>query len=79
MPKKNLTFEQALVRLETIVRDMESGDLSLEVSMKHYESGIELAAFCQKALEDARLKISELSPVEEKVPSEDEDEDLFLF
>ena len=79
MPKKNLTFEQALSQLETIVREMESGDLSLEVSMKHYEAGIELAAFCQKALENARLRISELTPAEEKAPSEDEDEDLFLF
>ena len=76
MAKKNLTFEQALVRLETIVRDMESGDLSLEVAMKHYESGVELAAFCQKALEEARLKITELQPKQE---TPEDDEDLFLF
>lgn len=76
MPKKNLTFELALAQLETIVRDMESGDLSLDVLMKHYESGIELAAFCQKALENARLKISELQPKDE---SSEEEEDLYLF
>ena len=77
MPRKNLTFESALAQLETLVREMEAGDLPLETAMKHYESGVELAAFCQKALENARLKISELQP---KDPDEEaEDEDLLLF
>jgi len=77
MPKKNLTFEQALHQLETLVRDMESGDLSLEVCMKHYESGVELAAFCQKALENAKLKISELNPVDESDFSDEEELSFF--
>ena len=75
MPKKNLTFEQALAQLETLVRDMETGDLPLEVSLKHYESGIELAAFCQKALENARLKISELQPKDDLT----EEDDVLFF
>ena len=40
---ENLSFEQALEELSTIVGEMEQGDLSLEQSLKQFERGIALA------------------------------------
>ena len=52
-----LKFEEALKKLETIVSEMESGDLSLENSLKRYEEGIKLSRFCSKKLKEAEKKI----------------------
>ena len=46
-------FEEALERLEAIVKKLESGDLTLEESLKSFEEGTKLANFCNK--EDAPL------------------------
>ena len=56
-----LTYDQALVRLEEIVKLMESGSLSLDDSLKLFEEGTNLAAFCNKTLDAAELKISKLN------------------
>lgn len=56
-----LTFEVALRELETTVSQLEAGDLTLEASLKLYERGQQLAAFCGKRLENARLKVEQLS------------------
>lgn len=61
---KNLTYEQALKQLEETVEKMENGDLSLEESLKLYEKGNELSAFCINELENAKLKIKEISEIE---------------
>lgn len=55
--KKEPKFEEALEKLEKIVEDLESGDLSLEDSMKRYEEGIRLSKLCSKRLEEAKKKI----------------------
>ncbi|MBU0997666.1 MAG: exodeoxyribonuclease VII small subunit [Firmicutes bacterium] len=47
------TFEHALEELEKIVKELESGSLSLEDSVKKYHKGTELAAFCSKELKRA--------------------------
>ena len=52
-----MKFEDALKRLEKIVADLESGDLSLDDSLKKYEEGVKLAQFCSKKLESARKKV----------------------
>jgi exodeoxyribonuclease VII small subunit len=54
------TFEGALKRLEAIVKEMESGDLSLEKSLKVFEEGMNLADFCTKKLEEAEQKVTRL-------------------
>lgn len=54
--KKNVTFEDALTQLETITRQLESGQESLEESMKLYEKGIELKEVCEKKLQEAEGK-----------------------
>jgi len=50
-------FEDALARLEEIVRTMETGDLSLEDSLKVFEEGIGLVRFCSKKLDEAERKV----------------------
>lgn len=60
--EQNLTFEQAMQQLETLVKQLESGELALEESMKLYEEGVRLTAVCSKKLTEATLKIEELKP-----------------
>ncbi len=47
--------------MEEIVKTMESGDLSLEDSLKYFEQGVELTRQCQVALNKAEQKISVLT------------------
>ena len=54
---KQMHFEEAFKRLEQIVGNLESGDLSLEESMKLFEEGIGLTEDCKSRLEDAEQKI----------------------
>ncbi len=58
--KKELTFEEALARLETIVKEMESGELSLEKMMAHFEEGNELVKHCTGKLNEVERKIEVL-------------------
>lgn len=60
MAQKTPNFEKALTELETLVDDMEQGNLSLEDSLKRFEKGIALSSECQQALQRAELKIKEL-------------------
>ncbi len=52
-----IKFEDALKKLEKIVSDLESGELSLDDSLKRYEEGVKLAGFCSKKLETARRRV----------------------
>ena len=58
--KVTVNFEKAIKDLETIVEDLESGDLSLEESLKAFEKGIKLTRHCQVELEKAELKVQKL-------------------
>jgi len=53
-------FEKSLGELEALVGRMESGELSLEESMKQFERGIQLARSCQQMLKQAELKVQQL-------------------
>ena len=55
-----LTFEQALERLETIVNDLERGDVPLEESIKIYEQGEALKKHCAKLLQAAEDKVEKI-------------------
>ncbi len=55
--KKSLNLEKALADLETLVEELESGDLPLEKAMKKFEEGIKLTRGCQAALKDAQQKV----------------------
>ncbi len=58
--KQEATFEASLAQLETVVAEMESGQLSLEASMKRFEEGMKLAKFCEKKLGETERKIEVL-------------------
>jgi exodeoxyribonuclease VII small subunit len=56
-----LSFEDALKRLETIVQRLESGDESLDSSIKLYSEGDALRGICEKRLKDAQARIEKIS------------------
>ena len=55
--KKSISFETAIDELETIVNQLESGDLELEQSLKLFERGIELTRLSQTKLQEAEQKV----------------------
>ena len=54
------SFEESLKKLETIVEQLEKGDMSLEESLKLFEEGVGLSAACKKELEEAEGKVEML-------------------
>jgi exodeoxyribonuclease VII small subunit len=50
-------FEEALGRLEELVKKMEAGDMTLEESLKAFEEGTRLARFCAKKLDEAERRV----------------------
>lgn len=57
---KDMTYEQAMTRLEEIVAQLEGGKCTLDDSMKLFEEGAKLSDFCRKALAEAEQKIQKL-------------------
>lgn len=66
---KTPTFEQAVKRLEEIVRLLESGEKALDESMALFEEGTKLSAFCEQQLSTAEQRIQQLSEIPEPVPA----------
>jgi exodeoxyribonuclease VII small subunit len=60
---KQLTFEQAMERLEQIVSALESGKCTLDDSLKLFEEGTKLTAFCSEQLKNAEQKILKLTDI----------------
>ena len=58
---KDITFEDALQRLEQIVDQLETGDLPLDDSLKVFEEGVALARRCATYLEEAEKRIELLT------------------
>ncbi len=52
-----LKFEQALARLEEIVRQLEQGEARLDDALLLFEEGVKLARYCNKKLDEAEAKI----------------------
>jgi len=77
MAKKS--FEQSMKQLEQIVRELESGDLPLELALKKFEEGVELSKFCSQKLEETERRITLLmqnnsgAVVEKPFPSADDE------
>jgi exodeoxyribonuclease VII small subunit len=55
-----LSFEQALQRLEQVVRELESGDLSLESALTLFSEGVTLSRECSGQLDQAETRIEKL-------------------
>lgn len=58
--RKKLDYEAAVAELESLVERLEQGDISLEESLKLYESGVLLTRDCQEALQKAEQKVQML-------------------
>jgi exodeoxyribonuclease VII small subunit len=64
----DLTFEQAFQQLEKVVEQLEKGELSLEQSLALFEKGMLLAKLCERKLDEAEQKVSQLVGVSEAGP-----------
>ena len=63
---EDLTFEEAMKKIETIAGELENDNLDLDTSVKKFEEGMKLSKQCNKILEDAERKITVLIDGEEK-------------
>ena len=70
MKTKKQTFEEAMVRLEEVVRELEDGNITLDKSLALFAEGITLSKFCHRALGEAETRIAVLT--------EDKNGELFL-
>lgn len=64
--KKSIDFEDNINQLESLVNAMEKGTLSLEESLKAFETGIKITRECQQALAAAEQKVAILSKGSDK-------------
>lgn len=55
-----LTFEDALTKLENIVRELEAGRIKLDDAVAAYTQAVTLKNFCEQKLKDAQLKIEKI-------------------
>ena len=55
--KKPLNLEKSLEQLESLIDELESGDLPLDTAMRKFEEGIKLTRSCQAALKDAEQRV----------------------
>lgn len=62
--KQKMTFEQAIDRLAEIVQQMESGKAPLDDTLKLYEEGVKLAAFCDEKLKNAEQTVQAVTAQE---------------
>ena len=58
---KDLTFETALSELEHLVSRLEAGELTLEESLALFERGQQLADYCNNLLDNASLRVEQLT------------------
>ena len=68
-PETEPNFEDALRKLEDIVRTLESGDAPLDQSIGLFEEGSRLRLLCQKRLDAARLRIEAIAQAENGQPT----------
>ena len=61
MSEKEVPFEEALKKLESIVEELESGDLPLDKALKSYEEGVKMADLCSKRLTEAEKRVEILT------------------
>jgi exodeoxyribonuclease VII small subunit len=58
---KKLKFEQAMDQLAEVVQQLESGSAPIDETMKLYQEGMKLTAFCYQKLQDAEQKVKTIS------------------
>ena len=60
MARRKVKFEEGLTRLETIVEELEAGDLTLDESLAKYEEGVKAFKQCHEILRDAEKRVETL-------------------
>ncbi len=70
MAPGNMTFEEALNRLDEIVRHLEKGDLPLSESLALFEEGTALMSVCSNMLDEAEQKVLKLRKGPDREPIE---------
>lgn len=60
MQEQQLTFQQAMSRLDAIVKQLNSGSLELETAMQLFEEGLKLSSQCEAQLKSFENKMNEL-------------------
>ena len=76
-----IKFEKAMTRLESIVEELERGDLNIDKSLEIFEEGIKMSRVCSKKLNEAEAKIEKLTKgkkgelITEPFPLGDEDDE----
>ncbi len=72
MSDKSRDFEQSIQRLDEIVRQMEQGNVPLAESLKLFEEGTALVTRCSSLLDEAELKVVQLTKGPDGEPVETE-------
>jgi len=62
---EKMSFEAAYARLETVLAQLEQGDLPLDASLALYEEGARLAKHCGTQLDEAELRVRQWQPGDE--------------
>ena len=65
---KNISFEDALKELESIVQKLESGQVKLEEAVSAYEKGVQMQKICEEKLKEAQMKVEKLILDKEGTP-----------
>ena len=65
--EKEKTFESALQELETIVKELESGNVDLDKAINKYTEAMKLAKFCSEKLNDATTKVNKILTEDNKL------------
>lgn len=68
-PVTEMSFEEAMHELETVVRQLESGDVELEASIQLYERGAALKKRCEEKLKEAEEKVAAITLSEQGEPT----------
>ena len=76
MAAKKLKFEEAMQRLQEIVGKLESGEESLEDSMKLFQEGAKLSAQCYQMLDKAEQQVAQLTKIADSEEEETDEPDL---
>lgn len=76
MAAKKLKFEKAMQRLQEIVGKLESGEESLEDSMKLFQEGAKLSAQCYQMLDKAEQQVAQLTKIADSEEEEADEPDL---
>ena len=69
-PSADWNFEQGLADLESVVKELESGDLPLEKAIHVFERGVAMSDRCRKELEDAETRVEILLQRDGKLEAE---------